>query len=78
MRVLIIGAGVLGSNLAHSIRKGNEVMMNKIKMILLELGNDLSFIGNQYKITMGNEAYFIDMLFYHTKLHCYDEEYNMR
>ena len=25
MRLLIIGAGVLGSNLAHSIRKGNDV-----------------------------------------------------
>ena len=25
MKILIIGAGVLGSNLAHSIRKGNEV-----------------------------------------------------
>lgn len=24
-RILIIGAGVLGSNLAHSIKKGNEV-----------------------------------------------------
>ena len=25
MRILIIGAGVLGSNLAHSIKKGNDV-----------------------------------------------------
>ena len=25
MRILIIGAGVLGSNLAHSIKKGNDI-----------------------------------------------------
>jgi predicted nuclease of restriction endonuclease-like (RecB) superfamily len=46
-------------------------MINKIKTVLLELGNGFSFIGNQYKITVGEEDYFIDMLFYHTKLHCY-------
>jgi predicted nuclease of restriction endonuclease-like (RecB) superfamily len=46
-------------------------MVNKIKTVLLELGNGFSFIGNQYKITVGEEDYFIDMLFYHTKLHCY-------
>ena len=45
--------------------------MKKIKTVLLELGNGFSFVGNQYKITVGNEDYFIDMLFYHTKLHCY-------
>lgn len=46
-------------------------MVDKIKTVLLELGNGFSFIGNQYKITVGNDDYFIDMLFYHTKLHCY-------
>lgn len=46
-------------------------MIDKIKTVLLELGNGFSFIGNQYKITVGDEDYFIDMLFYHTKLHCY-------
>ena len=25
MKILIIGAGVLGSNLAHSLKKGNDV-----------------------------------------------------
>lgn len=48
-----------------------SVMVDKIKTVLLELGNGFSFIGNQYKLTVGNEDYFIDMLFYHTKLHCY-------
>ncbi len=46
-------------------------MVEKIKTVLLELGNGFSFIGNQYKIEVGNKDYYIDMLFYHTKLHCY-------
>ena len=46
-------------------------MIDKIKTVLLELGNGFSFIGNQYKLEIGNKDYFIDLLFYHTKLHCY-------
>lgn len=48
-----------------------ESMVERIRDVLLELGNGFSFIGNQYKVTVGNNDYFIDMLFYHLKLHCY-------
>lgn len=48
-----------------------QAIVEKIKTVLLELGNGFSFIGNQYKIEVGNKDYFIDLLFYHTKLHCY-------
>lgn len=48
-----------------------ESMVERIRDVLLELGNGFSFIGNQYKITVGDEDYFIDMIFYHLKLHCY-------
>ena len=40
-------------------------------MTLLELGNGFSFVGNQYRLEIDNKDYFIDLLFYHTKLHCY-------
>ena len=48
-----------------------EAMIKRIRDVLLELGNGFSLVGNQYKITVGNNYYFIDMLFYHLKLHCY-------
>lgn len=48
-----------------------QAMVEKIKTILLELGNGFSFVGNQYKLEVGSKEYFIDLLFYHTKLHCY-------
>lgn len=48
-----------------------ESMVERIRDVLLEFGNGFSFIGNQYKLTVGDSDYFIDMLFYHLKLHCY-------
>ena len=48
-----------------------ESIVERIRDVLLELGNGFSFIGNQYKVTVGNNDYFMDMLFYHLKLHCY-------
>jgi len=48
-----------------------EVMIDKIKNVLIELGNGFAFIGNQYKMTVGNTDYFIDLLFYHLELRCY-------
>lgn len=46
-------------------------MLEKLKNVLLEFGNGFSFIGNQYKITVGNKDFYIDLLFYHIKLKCY-------
>lgn len=46
-------------------------MLEKLKNILLELGSGFSFVGNQYKITVDGNDYYIDLLFYHVKLKCY-------
>ena len=48
-----------------------NAMIDRIKDVLIELGNGFAFVGNQYKITVGNRDYFIDLLFYHLKLKCY-------
>lgn len=46
-------------------------MIERLKNVLLELGKGFSFIGNQYKITIDNQDFIIDLLFYHIKLKCY-------
>lgn len=46
-------------------------MLEKLKNILLELGSGFSFVGNQYKITIDNQDFYIDLLFYHIRLKCY-------
>ena len=52
-------------------RELEKGMIERIRDVLLELGNGWSFMGNQYKITVGNKDYFVDLLFYHLKLRCY-------
>lgn len=46
-------------------------MLERLKNVLLELGSGFSFVGSQYKITVGNQDFYIDLLFYHIKLKCY-------
>jgi hypothetical protein len=37
----------------------------------LELGAGFAFVGRQYPLEVAGEDFYIDLLFYHTKLHCY-------
>ena len=46
-------------------------MLERLKNVLLELGSGFSFVGNQYKVTVDNRDFYIDLLFYHIKLKCY-------
>ena len=48
-----------------------KAMIDKIKDVLIELGKGFAFVGEQYKITVSEKDYYIDLLFYHVKLHCY-------
>ena len=46
-------------------------MLERLKNVLLEFGNGFSFVGSQYKLTVENKDFYIDLLFYHVKLKCY-------
>ena len=48
----------------------NELVAN-IAKTLIELGTGFAFLGNQYHITVGNDDYYLDLLFYNTRLRCY-------
>lgn len=52
---------------AHERVVENKLVEN-IKKFLLELGYGFSFVGNQYKLNLGDNEYFIDLLFFHRKL----------
>ena len=43
-------------------------LINKIREFLAQMGTDFTFVGNQYKIEVDDEEYFIDLLLYHRKL----------
>lgn len=51
-------------------RELEKRMVEKVKELILELGYGFSFIGNQYKISLNDKDYYIDLLFYHRKLRC--------
>jgi RecB family endonuclease NucS len=42
----------------------------QMKKFILELGKDFLFIGEEYKLQVGNSDFFIDLLFYHRGLQC--------
>jgi len=46
-------------------------LIAKITRFLLELGAGFAFLGNQYHLSVGDEDFYIDLLFYNTKLRCY-------
>jgi predicted nuclease of restriction endonuclease-like (RecB) superfamily len=52
----------------RALEKG---LITNIKDFLLELGTGFAFMGSQYKLVVAEEEFFIDLLFYHTRLRCY-------
>ena len=48
-----------------------KAMLERIKVVLLELGKGFSFVGNQYHVDTGAKDYYIDLLFYHLELRCF-------
>ena len=52
-------------------RELEEALVNQITSLLLELGTGFSYIGKQVHIKVGESDFYIDLLFYHVKLHCY-------
>ncbi len=48
---------------------GQSIIKN-LKDFILEVGKDFTFIGQEYRVQVGNHDYYIDLLFYHRGLEC--------
>lgn len=46
-------------------------IIENLQHFLLELGKGFAFIGRQYRITLGNKNYYVDLVFYHRILKCF-------
>ena len=46
-------------------------LVEHITRFMLELGKGFAFVGRQYHLEVGGEDFYIDLLFYHLRLHCY-------
>jgi predicted nuclease of restriction endonuclease-like (RecB) superfamily len=60
----------LSINKPMTERQLENKMVEKVKCLLMELGYGFCFIGNQYRLTLGEKEYFIDLLFYQRVLKC--------
>lgn len=52
-------------------REIEAALVQHISRFLLELGAGFAYVGRQVPIEVGGDDFFIDLLFYHLKLHCY-------
>jgi len=42
-----------------------------LRDLLLELGRGFAFVGSQFPIGVDEQTFYLDLLFYHVRLHCY-------
>lgn len=45
-------------------------IIKNLKNFVLEFGKDFAFIGEEYRLQIGNNDFFVDLLFYHRELRC--------
>ena len=46
-------------------------LVRHLEKFLLELGQGFAFLGRQYPLSAAGQDFFLDLLFYHVRLHCY-------
>lgn len=46
-------------------------LVQHITKFLLELGQGFAYVGRQVRLEIGGDEFFIDLLFYHVRLHCF-------
>lgn len=52
-------------------REIEDGLIRHITRFLLELGAGFAFVGRQFRLEVGGDEFFVDLLFYHTRLKCY-------
>ena len=47
-----------------------KAIIENLKQFILEFGKDFSFVGQEYRVQVGNTDFYIDLLFYNRALSC--------
>jgi predicted nuclease of restriction endonuclease-like (RecB) superfamily len=55
----------------HTERELETALIEHITQFLLELGAGFAYMGRQVPLAVGEREFFLDLLFYHARLHCY-------
>ncbi len=54
----------------HSEHQLEQALIINIRNFLCEMGFSFAFLGNQFRLTVDDEDFFIDLLLYHRELRC--------
>jgi predicted nuclease of restriction endonuclease-like (RecB) superfamily len=46
-------------------------LLHQLERFLLELGQGFAFVGRQLELKVGDDEFYVDLLFYHLKLRCF-------
>lgn len=52
-------------------REVEQALVDHIQQFLLELGTGFAFVGRQVHLEVGDQDFYLDLLFYHLKLRCF-------
>ncbi len=55
----------------HDEQELENALIEHITRFLLELGAGFSYLGRQYRLEVAGDEFFMDLLFYHVRLHAY-------
>ncbi|RKY09058.1 MAG: DUF1016 domain-containing protein, partial [Planctomycetota bacterium] len=56
---------------SHTEKELEDTLTSHISAFLIELGAGFAYLGKQVPLQVGGRDFFVDLLFYHTKLHCH-------
>lgn len=54
----------------HSEQTLRKTLIKNLSSFMKELGNDFLFVSEEFKVSVGMQDFFIDLLFYHRDLQC--------
>lgn len=59
----------LGSEASE--REVHQSLLANVRDFLIELGTGFALLGSEYRLEISEQEYYLDLLFYHARLHCY-------
>ena len=54
----------------YSEKDLRKALVHNLKDFILELGKGFTFVGEEFRVEVGNHDYYIDLLFFHRDLRC--------
>lgn len=61
----------LNDNEKYSEKEMEQRIIDNLQEFLLEFGRGFDFVGRQYRVTLGNKNYYVDLVLFHRSLRCF-------